>query len=108
VPVFPGEPSGKWPLTKSGHWDATTDEGLLRWWWRRWPSANVAVPMGKGSGLLVLDVDPDRGGEAALAQLERSCGRAPRTARARTGGGSLHLYFRYPSEAKVEVRNSAG
>jgi hypothetical protein len=84
------------------------DEGLLRRWWRRWPSANLAAPMGKGSGLLVLDVDPDRGGEAALAQFERSCGPAPRTARARIGGGGLHLYLRYPSEAKVAVRNSAG
>jgi hypothetical protein len=108
VSVFACEPSGKRPLTKSGHWDATTDEGLLRRWWRRWPSANLAAPMGKGSGLLVLDVDPDRGGEAALAQFERSCGPAPRTARARIGGGGLHLYLRYPSEAKVAVRNSAG
>jgi hypothetical protein len=30
----------------------------------------------------------------------------PETARARTGGGGIHLYFRYPRE--TEIRNGAG
>ena len=113
MPVFPCEAGGKRPLTRNGHWDATTDERRVRAWWGKRPSANVGVPTGEKSGLLVLDVDPAGGGEASLASLERSRGSAPPTARARTGGGGLHLYFRYPARGPgtgrgPPVRNSAG
>ena len=106
IPVFPCEPSGKRPLTYSGFWDATTEEGHVRAWWSRWPSANVGIPTGKRSGLLVLDVDPRGGGPQSLSILERENGPLPRTAKARTGGGGMHVYFRYSAEE--EVRNSAG
>lgn len=106
VPVFPCEPAGKRPLTRNGHWDATTDPRVIERWWKRWPSANVGVPTGKKSGLVVLDVDLDDGGPESLARLERTGGRAPKTARARTGGGGIHVFFRHPTE--VEIRNSAG
>lgn len=106
IPIFPCEPSSKRPLTYNGFWDATTNEGHIRAWWRRWPSANVGVPTGKRSGLLVLDVDPRGGSPQSLSILERENGPLPRTARARTGGGGLHVYFRYP--AGEEVRNSVG
>jgi len=75
-------------------------------WWERWPAANVGVPTGQRSGLLVLDVDPRHGGLKSLNTLERENGSLPRTARARTGGGGVHVFFRYPAEK--EVRNSAG
>jgi Bifunctional DNA primase/polymerase, N-terminal len=105
VPVFPCEPSGKRPLTPNGFWEATTDERRIRAWWRRWPEANIGVPTGRGSGLLVLDVDAGDGLEA-LAELELLRGQPPKTARARTGGGGKHVYFRYSKD--VEVRNSQG
>jgi hypothetical protein len=54
VPVFPCEPGAKRPLTRNGHWDATTDSGVIERWWKRWPSANVGVPTGKKSGVVVL------------------------------------------------------
>ena len=57
VPVFPCEPGAKKPLTCNGHWDATTDPRAIERWWKRWPTANVGVPTGKKSGLVVLDVD---------------------------------------------------
>ncbi len=98
------EPSGKRPLTKGGFWDATTDGALIRGW-GRWPQANVGVPTGKTSGLLVLDGDTAEGLES-IAQLELLLGQPPPTARAITGGGGEHLYFRAPSD--VEVRNSTG
>jgi hypothetical protein len=108
VPVFPCEPKGKAPLTGGGFWDATTDAERARSWWSRSPRANVGVPTGRRSGLLVLDVDPDDGGLESLASLERWGGPLPRTARSKTGGGGLHVYFRYPSgPGAEEVRNSA-
>jgi hypothetical protein len=105
VPVFPCEPSGKRPLTKNGFWEATTDERLIRGWWGRWPRANVGVPTGRASGLLVLDVDRSDGLES-IAELELALGQAPKTLRARTGGGGEHLFFRYPENK--EIRNSQG
>ena len=106
MPVFPCEPGGKRPLTYNGFWDASADPRRVGSWWRRWPEANLGVPTGERSGLLVLDVDPASGGPESLAALEREHGPLPRTTRSRTGGGGTHVFFRYP--ASEEVRNSAG
>ena len=106
VPVFPCEPGAKRPLRRNGHWDATTDPRVSERWWKRWPRANVAVPTGKKSGVVVLDVDVDDGGLESLEKLERAGAPAPKTARARTGGGGIHMFFRYPRG--TEIRNSAG
>src|SRR3712207_7566457 len=66
IPVFPCEPGGKAPLTYSGFWDATTDARRIKTWWDRWPHANVGVPTGERSGLLILDIDPRAGGPESL------------------------------------------
>ena len=115
IPVFPSEPGGKRPLTAGGFLEATTDEERIRGWWARWPNANVAIPTGERSGLLVLDVDAGEGTDS-VALLELSRGQPPKTARAATGGGGQHLYFRYPSPQELhaaglytrQVRNSQG
>ena len=111
VPVFPCEEGGKRPLTQNGFLDATRDPHWVEGWWRRWPGANVGVPTGIRSNLLVLDVDTRDGGYESLRTLEIRNGEAPPTARAQTGGGGLHLYFRYPSpkaHGRAAVKNSAG
>ncbi len=72
--------------------------GELVAWRRRWPEANVGVVTGALSGLVVLDVDPDKGGEASLAELEARFGPLPPTLVVRTGGGGRHLWFRHPGE----------
>ena len=81
VPVFPCEPDGKRPLTYNGFWDATADPRRIRDWWSRWPTANVGLPTGERSDLLVLDVDSRGGGFESLAVLERKNGSLPKTAR---------------------------
>ena len=106
IPVFPCEPGGKAPLTYNGFWDATTDARRIGNWWTRWPGANVGVPTGERSGLLILDVDPRDGGSESLAELERARGPLPETAKARTGGGGMHIFFAYPVGG--EVRSSTG
>jgi hypothetical protein len=53
-----------------------------------------------------LDIDLRDGGPESLATLERTGGPLPETAKARTGGGGMHLFFRYP--AGERVGNSAG
>lgn len=75
---------------------ATTDEATIREWWRQWPRANVGIATGRASGLLVLDVDPDKGGADSLWDLEEAHGRLPATVEAVTGGGGRHILFRHP------------
>jgi len=57
VPVFPCIPGGKRPLTEHGFHDATTDADRVAAWWGRSPGANIGVPTGAPSGVVVVDVD---------------------------------------------------
>jgi hypothetical protein len=102
TPVFPLKRRDKVPLTKHGCLDASTDGDVIERWWGRWPDANVGLRC--GDGLLVVDVDPRRGGEEALAELERQHGPLPRTMTVRTGGGGQHIYL----VSIVDLGNSAG
>jgi hypothetical protein len=106
IPVFPCKPGRKEPLTPNGFKDATTDPERIRAWWSRWPDANIAMPTGKRSGLLVVDVDPEHGGYDSLAELHEAGQELPLTASIKTGGGGVHHYLRCPEG--VEIRNSAG
>jgi hypothetical protein len=103
LPVFPC--NGKLPRTEHGFQDASTDTEAVLAWWTRWPEANIGIPTGAASGLVVLDVDVQHGGAGALAELERKHGKLPRAPEVLTGGGGKHLYFAHPGR---EVRNSAG
>lgn len=57
VAVFPCVPGGKRPLTEHGFHDATTDPNQIAAWWRQHPTANIGVPTGAASGVVVVDVD---------------------------------------------------
>lgn len=96
---------GKHPRIKNGLHSATSDQAQIRAWWRRWPAANVAIRTGAASGLVVLDVDPDHGGEDSLRQLESAHGPLPEGRTISTGSGGRHLYFAHPGWT---LRNDAG
>jgi hypothetical protein len=100
--VFPVK-TDKTPRTVHGLKDATTDVAQIRSWWARWPDAGVAIRTGAVSGLMVLDVDVDRGGDETLFELEREHGELPLTPRVKTPSGGTHFYFRHPGG---EVPNS--
>jgi hypothetical protein len=100
--VLPCQPGEKRPLTKHGFRDASTDLGVVRGWWQRWPTANVGLV---ARGALVLDLDPGRpegwpGEEraAAMEALEPPMAQTPR--------GGYHVWFRRP--ANVGWTISAG
>lgn len=57
VPVFPCVPGGKRPATENGFHDATTDARQIDSWWRARPGANIGMPTGRASGVVVVDVD---------------------------------------------------
>jgi hypothetical protein len=92
LPIFPLRPG-----TKDGHvvphWreDATTDELTVCQWWKNEPAANIAMPTGKASGYLVLDIDPRNGGLVTLAKLPG----LPPTRMVRTPSGGFHYYFKW-------------
>jgi Bifunctional DNA primase/polymerase, N-terminal len=105
--VFPCR--GKLPMAARGCHDGTSDRGRVEAWWRRWPTANVAVAT--GNGLAVVDVDGSEGFDSLVQLIDKHApgGASPEvfaTARVQTGGGGWHLWFRTP--AGVEIRNSAG
>jgi putative DNA primase/helicase len=89
--------AGKHPLlgrTGDDHAAASRSEFTIRNWWRTWPLANVGIVTGARSGLVVLDVDPAKGGLESLAQLFPNG--APSTLTVATGGGGLHFYLKHP------------
>jgi predicted P-loop ATPase len=85
--------------------DATVDPHQVETWWGQWPDANVGVATGRGSGFVVLDIDPGHGGDESLAELVKKHGGLPDTLWARTGSGGRHILFLAPAE---EVRNRVG
>lgn len=99
-----GTKPGKHPRTPKGCLDATTDTGVIRGWWERWPDANVGIAT--GGGLVVIDVDPRHGGDDGLVDLRRTLGELPDTVECLTGSGGRHIYVSVGEG--VVVRNSAG
>ena len=105
VPVFPCEPDGKRPLTRRGFLDATSDPGQVAAWWSRTPDANIGLPTGAPSGVVVVDVDVHgpvdgraawrRASEAGLVDGAGLLVRTP------TGGA--HAYF--PATHGAEQRS---
>jgi hypothetical protein len=110
----------KTPATYNGFDDATTDADTLKAWWADThvkigqtkendpndstkritvvhytsPDLNLGIATGKKSGLVVIDLDPDKGG-TPLA-LQALYGELPETLCQRTGSGGLHLLYHYP------------
>ena len=74
VPVFPVAVNGKQPLTRHGFHDATTSHAQVRDWWASTPGANVGMPTGARSGVVVVDVDVHgtANGYVALDRAERA------------------------------------
>ena len=94
---------GKHPITKHGVKDATTDELTIRRWFSKHPNANFGIATGAKSGLLVLDIDADRGGLDSIKEFERENGRLPEGPVLMTGGGGVHLYLRHAQAIKNRV-----
>ena len=99
---------GKHPigtLVPHGVHDATADIGMIDQWWAMYPDANVGIATGRASGIVVIDIDPDHGGEDSWANLEARFGATDDTWWVETGSGGYHIYF---AAGEAETRNSAG
>ncbi len=98
LPVFPIIPKDKKPLTEHGFKDATTDVATIRQWWLKWPDANIGMPTGAASGLVVIDIDIKNNGQYGWQGLLGEQGPLPHTAQSFTGNG-MHLFFKHPGYA---------
>ncbi len=94
VPVFPCAPAGKRPIPERGFHEANVDLDRVEGWWRSRPTANIGIPTGAVSGLVVIDVDVHGvNGYAAYARAARA-GLIPEPlAVVRTPTGGQHAYF---------------
>lgn len=107
VPVFPCAPGGKHPLIRDGQGfrDATTDLAQVEAWWSRAPEANIGIPTGAVSGVVVIDVDvhgPVNGYER-FARADRAGLVDGWEVLARSPSAGMHAY--YPASDGVEQRS---
>ena len=98
VPIFPV--NGKVPIERGGFHVATTDPAQIEEWGRLHPNADVAMPTGRVTGCVILDVDPRNGGDEALHELEQQHAALPDTVRALTPSGGFHSLFQYPDQVE--------
>ena len=105
IPVFPCVPRGKQPLTPNGFHDATSVARVVHGWWQRNPDANIGLPTGASTGVLVVDVDVHPGASGFDAfERARSQGFGNHWAwLVRTPSGGLHAY--YPNVPGQEQRS---
>lgn len=82
---------GKQPRLKDWPRRASTDPSTIEHWWQQHPDSNIGVAT--GGGLVVIDIDPERGGDESIARLHTQSQALPPTVEAITGGGGRHLYF---------------
>lgn len=94
VPVFPCVPGDKKPIVKRGFQRATNDLHRVQGWWRWRPTANIGIPTGAVSGLVVIDVDVHGvNGYASYARAARAGLIPAPLATVTTPTGGQHAYF---------------
>jgi putative DNA primase/helicase len=99
---------GKHPRTPNGYKDATGERQALEDWFTSDPAPNISIATGEVSGIIVLDVDKRHGGLESLERMGSEYGPLPKTPTAQTGGGGLHIYFKYPVGKEIRTRPKIG
>ncbi len=110
VPVFPVWADSKRPITRHGFHDASTNAEQVGAWWSSVPSASLAIPTGRASGVVAVDVDVHgrvNGYEAATRAKQAGLLSAWELM-ARTPSGGMHLYFPATDAAEQRSWQSAG
>jgi len=108
---------GKHPRSRNGFNSATRDPKKIKRAWEQHPTANVGIATGEKSGVTVIDVDYDRGGQESLKRLLVEVGEEwPQTLSVTTGNGAHH-YLRHLPGLKcgtnvlgpgIDVRSEGG
>lgn len=89
-----------------GFKDATDHIPTIESWSTRFSQAtDIGIATGEVSGIIVIDIDPGKGGREAIIKLQQELGALPQDCMASTPSGGLHLYYAWP--AGVDLRNTA-
>lgn len=96
LPVFPSSKQ-KIPLIEDWYNRSSREPQIIKEWWNRWPDANVSIPTGSKSGLIVLDIDVKNGqpGFDSVGELEKKHGLLPKTPTSLSPSGGQHFFFKY-------------
>lgn len=87
-PVIPCGMMSKRPLTQHGFKDGSTDETVIREWWKEWPDANVAISIPEWMAVVDIDAPDHFNSIPYLPETVQS-------ATPRKGTGS-HYFYRLP------------
>ena len=111
--------AGKHPKNRRGLKEATDDTETIKGWFNALQApSNIGLRTGEESGITVIDIDIGEGksGAESWAKIVEEHGEV-QTLCAVTGGGGMHLVFRYNSALKtsgnvfgkgIDVRNDGG
>jgi hypothetical protein len=112
--VFPIRAGAKAPpLVNDWPALATDYPAQIERWWDQWPEANVGIHC---DGMLVIDVDPKKGGFDSLALFEQEV-ELDATYEVETPSGGRHIYYRCATGARngvdvlgtgLDIRTTAG
>lgn len=98
---------GKHPMIRDGVNGASNDIEVVRAWWAQFPGCNWGVACGKASGIIVIDIDPRKGGYESFEEYEQSrrdTGDFGDTLLAKSGGNGKHIYIEYPEGSTIGNR----
>ena len=107
--IAPLWPKSKDPLRGFSNDQPSSDEEMIRYWWKRCSEANIGIPTGiQYNSLVVLDLDinlkEEINGEATLKSIMKKEGIVlPRTAISKTGSGGKHIFYKLTAEMKVST-----
>ncbi|MES2346591.1 MAG: bifunctional DNA primase/polymerase [Pseudomonadota bacterium] len=112
--VFPIAPDQKAPPVKDWQKWATRDPAHIV---RHWPHPNANIGISTSHGLLVVDVDPAKGGNESLLALELAGHELPPTRTQTTARKGRHLIYSVPQAVKqgadvlgkgLDIRSNGG
>ena len=95
-------------MTRHGFNEASSNPERVSEMFALRPGANVGLRTGRGSGVIVLDVDPRNGGMETLERLQTEHGFLPGTRLHATGGGGFHYLLAYPEDAEQVPSKTLG
>jgi hypothetical protein len=87
---------------------ASTDPDVISTWATEWPNMGLGLVTGAVAGFVVLDIDPQHGGDDSLAALIDELGPLPDTVTQLTGGGGRHILLAHPGGTLATKANVFG
>jgi putative DNA primase/helicase len=97
--VIPIQSGGKRPILQDWVNEATNDHDTVTSWFKG-KDLNIGIVTGKKSGIIVIDIDTKHNdGRKSIAEQEAKLDcYLPPTVTAKTQGGGLHLFYKYPAD----------